>query len=183
MPLLPGSDHHIISENVRELRNAGHPEDQAIAIALHKAKENWDASEQQSAQTVHTPEPIPNATPGEAKIEPLVAEKPAAAAPKSAPKKDDGFHIIGSKPGTDTKPADGSTSPEGSGATTSLGALATAAAADRDARGVKLEDFKHQDEDPGVKSAHHQADDKFYDEKNRELFYDEKKKLFFRHPK
>lgn len=37
MPLLPGSDKGVISENIRELRNSGRPEQQAIAIAMSKA--------------------------------------------------------------------------------------------------------------------------------------------------
>ena len=37
MPLLNGSSQGIISENIRELRNAGHPEDQTVAIAMSKA--------------------------------------------------------------------------------------------------------------------------------------------------
>lgn len=40
MPLLKGRDRNIISENIRELRNTGHSEDQAIAIALHKSRED-----------------------------------------------------------------------------------------------------------------------------------------------
>lgn len=49
MPLLNGSSHEIISENIRELRNAGHPEDQAIAIALHKSREAGQSDPQQAA--------------------------------------------------------------------------------------------------------------------------------------
>jgi hypothetical protein len=37
MPLLKGSDPSVISENIRTERNAGKPEDQAIAIAMHTA--------------------------------------------------------------------------------------------------------------------------------------------------
>ena len=37
MPLLNGSSKSIISENIRELRNSGRPENQAIAIAMKKA--------------------------------------------------------------------------------------------------------------------------------------------------
>ncbi len=37
MPLLKGSGSHIVSANVRELRNSGYPENQSIAIALQKA--------------------------------------------------------------------------------------------------------------------------------------------------
>ena len=43
MPLLKGSSDEVKSSNIRELVNAGHPQDQAIAIAYkmageHKAK-------------------------------------------------------------------------------------------------------------------------------------------------
>lgn len=37
MPLLPGNDREIIAHNVREMLQAGHPEDQAVAAALHNA--------------------------------------------------------------------------------------------------------------------------------------------------
>ena len=37
MPLLKGSDDHIVSANIRELVNSGYPEKQAVAIALSKA--------------------------------------------------------------------------------------------------------------------------------------------------
>jgi hypothetical protein len=37
MPLLPGKDQSVISENIRDMRNAGHPEDQAVAAAMRKA--------------------------------------------------------------------------------------------------------------------------------------------------
>lgn len=37
MPLLPGKSQSVISENIREMRNAGHPEDQAVAAAMRKA--------------------------------------------------------------------------------------------------------------------------------------------------
>ena len=37
MPLKKGSSKKVISENIRELRHAGHPEKQAIAIAMHQA--------------------------------------------------------------------------------------------------------------------------------------------------
>ncbi len=37
MPVLKGSSKYIISQNIRELRNAGHKEDQAVAIALDSA--------------------------------------------------------------------------------------------------------------------------------------------------
>lgn len=37
MPLLKGSTPDIVSANVKELRNAGHAENQAIAIAMKTA--------------------------------------------------------------------------------------------------------------------------------------------------
>jgi hypothetical protein len=37
MPLLKGHSKGIISENIREMRAAGHPEAQAVAAALHNA--------------------------------------------------------------------------------------------------------------------------------------------------
>lgn len=37
MPLLNGSSKYIIGENIRTERNAGKPEDQAVAIAMSKA--------------------------------------------------------------------------------------------------------------------------------------------------
>lgn len=37
MPLMKGSSKEVISENIRTERNAGRPEDQAIAIAMSKA--------------------------------------------------------------------------------------------------------------------------------------------------
>jgi hypothetical protein len=37
MPLLPGKSQSVISENIREMRNAGHPENQAVAAAMRKA--------------------------------------------------------------------------------------------------------------------------------------------------
>ena len=36
-PLIKGSSNDIISSNVREMRNAGHPEDQAVAAAMRMA--------------------------------------------------------------------------------------------------------------------------------------------------
>lgn len=39
MPLHRGASDEIVSENIRELRHAGHPEDQAIAIAMKKKRE------------------------------------------------------------------------------------------------------------------------------------------------
>lgn len=37
MPLMLGNSKHIVGENIRELRNSGRPEAQAIAIAMRKA--------------------------------------------------------------------------------------------------------------------------------------------------
>jgi hypothetical protein len=39
MPLLSGSSDEVLHENIRELRNSGYPEDQALAIALKKQRE------------------------------------------------------------------------------------------------------------------------------------------------
>ncbi len=38
MPLLNGSSPAIVSENIREMRNAGHPEAQAVAVAMKQAR-------------------------------------------------------------------------------------------------------------------------------------------------
>lgn len=38
MPLLKGSSDAIVSQNIRELRNSGKPEKQAVAIALSEAR-------------------------------------------------------------------------------------------------------------------------------------------------
>ena len=38
MPLLKGSSQSVISQNIREMRNAGKPEKQAVAIALKNAR-------------------------------------------------------------------------------------------------------------------------------------------------
>jgi hypothetical protein len=37
MPLFPGSDQKTIGHNIREMLEAGHPRDQAIAASLNKA--------------------------------------------------------------------------------------------------------------------------------------------------
>lgn len=45
MPLEKGSSRETISHNISELRHAGHPEDQSIAIAMREAgKSRKDAS-------------------------------------------------------------------------------------------------------------------------------------------
>lgn len=38
MPLLFGKDKHVVAANIRELRNSGHSEPQAIAVALKTAR-------------------------------------------------------------------------------------------------------------------------------------------------
>jgi hypothetical protein len=40
MPLKKGSSKEIISENIREMIKAGHPQKQAIAAALHMARQS-----------------------------------------------------------------------------------------------------------------------------------------------
>ncbi len=40
MPLLKGSSKEIISSNIKELRNSGYPEKQAIAIAYSQARKS-----------------------------------------------------------------------------------------------------------------------------------------------
>lgn len=37
MPLMKGSSDAVISENIREMVNSGHPQKQAIAAAYHQA--------------------------------------------------------------------------------------------------------------------------------------------------
>ena len=37
MPLKTGKSRKVISENIRELRHSGYPQDQAVAIAFSKA--------------------------------------------------------------------------------------------------------------------------------------------------
>jgi uncharacterized protein YdaT len=38
MPLKPGKSKKTVSKNIKELRHSGYPEDQAVAIAMSKAK-------------------------------------------------------------------------------------------------------------------------------------------------
>lgn len=40
MPLLPGKDKKTISNNIKEMVEAGHPQKQAIAAALSKARQS-----------------------------------------------------------------------------------------------------------------------------------------------
>lgn len=42
MPLMKGRSKEVISENIAELRRAGHPEDQAVAIAYKVAGKSKD---------------------------------------------------------------------------------------------------------------------------------------------
>lgn len=42
MPLMKGSSKEVISQNIRELRNSGRPEKQAIAIAFSVAGKSKD---------------------------------------------------------------------------------------------------------------------------------------------
>lgn len=161
MPLLSGSDHHIIAENVRELRRAGHPEDQALAIALHKSRDGADPSYTDPAQA------------------------PAPATPPATPATGNGT------PGTDPKPLDLGPSlddlkskfaaPDAPAPPTGgLAAAASAAAKDRAKRGVTLEKMGGgPEDDPGVASAHHQMKGQSYDDKGRKVYYDEKSKKYY----
>jgi len=38
MPLKPGKSNKVVSKNIKELKASGRPQDQAVAIALSKAK-------------------------------------------------------------------------------------------------------------------------------------------------
>ena len=44
MPLLKGNSRDIISLNIAELRRAGHPENQSVAIAMKYANKNSGAA-------------------------------------------------------------------------------------------------------------------------------------------
>jgi hypothetical protein len=51
MPLLSGSDKETISHNIAEMVKAGHPRDQAIAAAMHKAgKSKSDAKHEPASE-------------------------------------------------------------------------------------------------------------------------------------
>lgn len=39
MPLEKGSSQEVISKNIKEMEKAGHPYEQAVAAALHEAKD------------------------------------------------------------------------------------------------------------------------------------------------
>ena len=38
MPLMKGSSKEVVSENIREMRHSGYPQDQAVAAALNNAR-------------------------------------------------------------------------------------------------------------------------------------------------
>lgn len=40
MPLLKGKSKKIVSENIREMVNAGHPQKQAVAASLNQARKS-----------------------------------------------------------------------------------------------------------------------------------------------
>lgn len=42
MPLREGSSEETISENIKEMRHAGHPQEQAVAAAMRQARESKD---------------------------------------------------------------------------------------------------------------------------------------------
>lgn len=52
MPLLKGSSQSVISQNIRELRHAGKPERQAVAIALKSARRGTKAKTTQKITRV-----------------------------------------------------------------------------------------------------------------------------------
>jgi len=50
MPLKPGSSDAVVSSNIREMVNSGHPQKQAVAAAMHNAgrskiKKDWGPEE------------------------------------------------------------------------------------------------------------------------------------------
>lgn len=63
MPLEPGSSQATISHNIKEMVNAGHPQNQAVAAAERKAHESHDSepSFAQAAPTTVTLESIQKA--------------------------------------------------------------------------------------------------------------------------
>jgi len=55
MPLKKGSSQRVISENIKEMQEHGHPHDQAVAAALSTAKDgqfNWAGGEHVMSPTV-----------------------------------------------------------------------------------------------------------------------------------
>lgn len=40
MPLKPGSSKKVVSENIKEMMRSGHPQSQAVAASLEKARES-----------------------------------------------------------------------------------------------------------------------------------------------
>lgn len=60
MPLLHGSSQSVIGQNIREMRQAGHPEAQAVAAALHnadKSKKKGDPPKHKKQPKTRTIEP------------------------------------------------------------------------------------------------------------------------------
>ena len=55
MPLLKGNSQSVISENIREMRNAGHPEAQAVAASLRQAKD--DPPKKKKVKTIEPSKP------------------------------------------------------------------------------------------------------------------------------
>ncbi len=51
MPLTKGSSREVISENIRELRNSGRPEAQAVAIAYSKAGKGRKTGEKRKGKS------------------------------------------------------------------------------------------------------------------------------------
>lgn len=45
MPLKPGTSEEIVSENIEEMKASGHPQDQAVAAAMAKAREDAQMTE------------------------------------------------------------------------------------------------------------------------------------------
>lgn len=40
MPLKPGSSKKVVSQNIREMMRSGHPQKQAVAAAMRKARQS-----------------------------------------------------------------------------------------------------------------------------------------------